>query len=32
MGWPRRGGVLYVLADTDTKIENGEGIPVIRMP
>jgi len=27
-----RGGVLYVLADADTKIENGEGIHVIRMP
>ena len=27
-----RGGVLYVLADADTKIEHGEGIHVIRMP
>jgi glutamine---fructose-6-phosphate transaminase (isomerizing) len=27
-----RGGVLYVLADTDTKIESSEGIHVIRMP
>ncbi len=27
-----RGGVLYVLADSDTKIENAEGIHVIRMP
>ena len=27
-----RGGVLYVLADADTRIENGEGIHVIRMP
>ena len=27
-----RGGVLYVLADADTKIESGEGIHVIRMP
>jgi len=27
-----RGGVLYVLADTDTKIESGEGLHVIRMP
>ena len=27
-----RGGVLYVLADADTQIENGEGIHVIRMP
>jgi glutamine---fructose-6-phosphate transaminase (isomerizing) len=27
-----RGGVLYVLADADTKIENAEGIHVIRMP
>ncbi|MCG2591351.1 glutamine--fructose-6-phosphate transaminase (isomerizing) [Ramlibacter sp. XY19] len=27
-----RGGVLYVLADSDTKIENSEGIHVIRMP
>ena len=27
-----RGGVLYVLADADTKIENGEGLHVIRMP
>ncbi len=27
-----RGGMLYVLADADTKIESGEGIHVIRMP
>jgi glutamine---fructose-6-phosphate transaminase (isomerizing) len=27
-----RGGVLYVLADADTKIENGEGLHVIHMP
>jgi glucosamine--fructose-6-phosphate aminotransferase (isomerizing) len=27
-----RGGVLYVLADADTRIENGEGMHVIRMP
>ncbi|KQP13635.1 glutamine--fructose-6-phosphate transaminase (isomerizing) [Pseudorhodoferax sp. Leaf267] len=27
-----RGGVLYVLADGDTRIESGEGIHVIRMP
>ncbi|WP_296446585.1 glutamine--fructose-6-phosphate transaminase (isomerizing) [Rhodoferax sp. UBA5149] len=27
-----RGGVLYVLADADSRIENGEGIHVIRMP
>ena len=27
-----RGGVLYVLADADTKIESGEGVHVIRMP
>ena len=27
-----RGGVLYVLADADTHIENGDGIHVIRMP
>ena len=27
-----RGGVLYVLADADTRIENGEGLNVIRMP
>ena len=27
-----RGGVLYVLADTDTKIESSEGVHVIRMP
>ena len=27
-----RGGVLYVLADGDTKIEHGEGLHVIRMP
>jgi len=27
-----RGGVLYVLADGDTKIESGEGVNVIRMP
>jgi glucosamine--fructose-6-phosphate aminotransferase (isomerizing) len=27
-----RGGVLYVLADADTKIEPGEGLHVIRMP
>ena len=27
-----RGGVLYVLADGDTHIENSEGIHVIRMP
>ncbi len=27
-----RGGVLYVLADADTKIENGDGLHVIRMP
>ncbi|MBC5764862.1 glutamine--fructose-6-phosphate transaminase (isomerizing) [Ramlibacter albus] len=27
-----RGGVLYVLADGDSKIESGEGIHVIRMP
>ncbi len=27
-----RGGLLYVLADADTKIESSEGIRVIRMP
>ena len=27
-----RGGVLYVLADSDTRLENSEGIHVIRMP
>ncbi|GAB3497309.1 glutamine--fructose-6-phosphate transaminase (isomerizing) [Curvibacter fontanus] len=27
-----RGGVLYVLADSDTRIESGEGLNVIRMP
>ncbi|MDP3796800.1 MAG: glutamine--fructose-6-phosphate transaminase (isomerizing) [Polaromonas sp.] len=27
-----RGGVLYVLADADSHIENGEGLHVIRMP
>jgi len=27
-----RGGVLYVLADGDTKIESSEGVNVIRMP
>ena len=27
-----RGGVLYVLADTDTRIDSGEGLHVIRMP
>ena len=27
-----RGGVLYVLADRDTHIENSEGLHVIRMP
>ena len=27
-----RGGVLYVLADADTRIESGEGMHVIRMP
>ena len=27
-----RGGVLYVLADSDTHIESGEGVHVIRMP
>jgi glucosamine--fructose-6-phosphate aminotransferase (isomerizing) len=27
-----RGGVLYVLADADSRIESGEGIHVIRMP
>lgn len=27
-----RGGVLYVLADADTRIENAEGLHVIRMP
>ena len=27
-----RGGVLYVLADADTRIESSEGINVIRMP
>jgi glucosamine--fructose-6-phosphate aminotransferase (isomerizing) len=27
-----RGGVLYVLADGDTKIKSGEGLHVIRMP
>ena len=27
-----RGGVLYVLADGDTKIRSGEGLHVIRMP
>jgi len=27
-----RGGVLYVLADGDTKIESSEGVHVIRMP
>ena len=27
-----RGGVLYVVADSDTRIERGEGVHVIRMP
>ena len=27
-----RGGVLYVLADADTKIQSGDGVHVIRMP
>lgn len=27
-----RGGVLYVLADADSRIESGEGLHVIRMP
>ncbi|MES2532018.1 MAG: glutamine--fructose-6-phosphate transaminase (isomerizing) [Pseudomonadota bacterium] len=27
-----RGGVLYVLADSDTQLQNSEGIHVIRMP
>lgn len=27
-----RGGVLYVLADADTRMENSEGVHVIRMP
>ena len=27
-----RGGVLYVLADSDTQIESGDGLHVIRMP
>ena len=27
-----RGGVLYVLADSDTHIESGDGLHVIRMP
>jgi len=27
-----RGGVLYVLADADSRIENSEGVNVIRMP
>jgi glutamine---fructose-6-phosphate transaminase (isomerizing) len=27
-----RGGVLYVLADADSKLGNSEGIHVIRMP
>ena len=27
-----RGGVLYVLADADTRIDSSEGIHVIRMP
>jgi glucosamine--fructose-6-phosphate aminotransferase (isomerizing) len=27
-----RGGVLYVLADADTRIESSEGVNVIRMP
>jgi glucosamine--fructose-6-phosphate aminotransferase (isomerizing) len=27
-----RGGVLYVLADSDSRIESGEGMHVIRMP
>ncbi len=27
-----RGGVLYALADADTRIESGEGLHVIRMP
>jgi glucosamine--fructose-6-phosphate aminotransferase (isomerizing) len=27
-----RGGMLYVLADADTRITNGEGVHVIRMP
>ena len=27
-----RGGVLYVLADADSRIESGEGVHVIRMP
>jgi glucosamine--fructose-6-phosphate aminotransferase (isomerizing) len=27
-----RGGVLYVLADADTRIDSGDGLHVIRMP
>ena len=27
-----RGGELFVFADSDTKIESGEGLHVIRMP
>ncbi len=27
-----RGGVLYVLADADTRLESSEGLHVIRMP
>ena len=27
-----RGGVLYVVADSDTRIDSGEGVHVIRMP
>ena len=27
-----RGGVLYALADADTRIDSGEGLHVIRMP
>ncbi|MDI9701652.1 glutamine--fructose-6-phosphate aminotransferase, partial [Burkholderia cenocepacia] len=27
-----RGGQLYVFADADTRIDNGEGVSVLRMP
>ena len=27
-----RGGMLYVLADADTHIQNSEGVSVVRMP
>jgi glucosamine--fructose-6-phosphate aminotransferase (isomerizing) len=27
-----RGGQLYVFADADTRIDNGDGISVLRMP